>query len=80
MTLEFDPQSGTGQIEDCLLVSIPNDKCSEKTLAATIANNKKGERLSKEKSKPAAAANNDNNVGGRRQPTDGYITVKKLNS
>lgn len=80
MTLEFDPQSGTGQIEDSLLVSIPSEKCIEKTLAATIANNKKGERLSKEKSKPASVVNNDNNIGGKKPLSDGYITVKRLNS
>ncbi|XP_063706462.1 E3 ubiquitin-protein ligase highwire-like [Culicoides brevitarsis] len=78
MTLEFDPQSGTGQIEDSLLISIPSEKAQEKSLAATIANNKKGERLSKEKSK--AQVNNDNNLGIKRQPSDGYVTVKKLNS
>lgn len=77
MTVEFDPQSGTGQIEDSLIISIPNSRdCGgEVTVGKGKCSGKDQKGLAKDGGKKGEAVVTK---GGNRN--EDYVTIKKLNS
>lgn len=76
MTIELDPQSGTGQVEDSLLICIPNTSSNTCTKDSCKESAK---RNSKELTRKSNFAT-DNFVTKDRPRLGDFVIIKKLNS